>query len=143
MSENRGIKRIPNNKIELVILCRFRVAVNNYQIYVQKCSISPKNPIVVVKNSFNQILLCVIFANFCASSWEKANDLLWPPPHLNGILNYQIILFTNDDQLWQSSGKVQNLAKISLFGGVRRGSNIPIHWKKLQSAPDDAPRSSK
>ena len=33
--------------------------------------------------------------------------------------------------------------KTSLFDGVRRGSNLPIHWKKLQSAPDDAPRSSK
>ena len=33
MSEIRGIKRLPNNKIELVILCRFRVAVNIYQIY--------------------------------------------------------------------------------------------------------------
>ena len=60
-----------------------------YQICVQKCSISPKNPIAVVKNSLNQVLLCVSFANFCASSWEKANGWLWPPPHLNGLLNYR------------------------------------------------------
>ena len=67
----------------------FVKTVEKYQIYVQKCSISPKNPIAVVKNSLNQVLLCVIFANFCASSWEKANGSLWPPPHLNGLLNYQ------------------------------------------------------
>ena len=46
-----------------------------------------------------------------------------------------------------SYGKVQAKSKIwrktSLFGGAWRGSNLPIHWKKLQSAPDDAPRSSK
>ena len=61
--------------------------VKKYQIYVQKCPISPKNPIAVVKNSLNQVLLCVIFANFCESFWEKANGWLWPPPHLNGLLN--------------------------------------------------------
>ena len=33
MSEIKGIKRLPNNKIELVILCRFRVDVNIYHIY--------------------------------------------------------------------------------------------------------------
>ena len=63
----------------------FVITVKKYQIYVQKCSFSLKNPIAVVKNSLNQVLLCVIFANFCASSWEKANGWLWPPPHLNSL----------------------------------------------------------
>ena len=58
----------------------------------KKGSISPKNPIAVVKNSLNQVLLCVSFANFCASSWEKANGSLWPPPHLNGLLNYALVV---------------------------------------------------
>ena len=65
----------------------FVITVKKYQIYVQKCSFSLKNPIAVVKNSLNQVLLCVSFANFCASSWEKANGSFWPPPHLNGLLN--------------------------------------------------------
>ena len=63
----------------------FVITVKKYQIYVQKCSFSLKNPIAVVKNSLNQVLLCVSFANFCASSWEKANGSLWPPPHLNAM----------------------------------------------------------
>ena len=67
----------------------FVITVKKYQIYVQKCSFSLKNPIAVVKNSLNQVPLCEIFADFCASSWEKANGWLWPPPHLNGLLNYQ------------------------------------------------------
>ena len=70
----------------------FVITVKKYQIYVQKCSFSLKNPIAVVKNSLNQVLLCVSFANFCASSWEKANGSLWPPPHLNGLLNYALVV---------------------------------------------------
>ena len=75
-------KRISNFSKKNIFFVK---TVKKYQIYVQKFSISPKNPIAVVKNSLNQVLLCVSFANFCASSWEKANGSLWPPPHLNAM----------------------------------------------------------
>ena len=84
----------------------FVITVKKYQIYVQKCSFSLKNPIAVVKNSLNQVLLCVSFANFCASSWEKANGSLWPPPHLNAmaywimLLLLPILTFTSLNQFW-------------------------------------------
>ena len=87
--QSDGVAFFPADGVELDMLYEkndfFVNTVKKYQIYVQKCPISPKNPIAVVKNSLNQVLLCVIFANFCESFWEKANGWLWPPPHLNSL----------------------------------------------------------
>ena len=70
-----------------------------------------------MKNSPKQIHFCLFLANFGLLREENAFGPLRPPPHLQGLWYYQICRSQKDNQLWQSSGEVQNLAE-----------NIPIWW---------------
>ena len=59
--------------------------------FIGKLSISKKYIWELSKNYwYRKMCLQIHFLrSFCASSWGKANGSLWPPPHLNGLLNYQ------------------------------------------------------
>ena len=66
---------------------------------------------LVVKNSAKQILFCLVFAIFGPFLEKIAYGPLRPPPGPHGLLYYQKGMSQKDNQLWQSSGEVQNLAK--------------------------------
>ena len=69
----------------------------------------------VVKNSPKQVHFCLFFAIFWPFREENVFGPLRPPPHLQGLWYYQICRSQKNSQLWQSSGKVQILAKNTLI----------------------------
>ena len=69
----------------------------------------------VVKNSPKQTNFCLFFAIFWPFREENVFGPLRPPPHLQGLWYYQICRSQKNSQLWQSSGKVQILAKNTLI----------------------------
>ena len=73
---------------------------------------------LVVKNSAKQIFLCLVLAIFGPFLENIAYGPLRPPPGPHGLSYYQKRMSQKDNQLWQSSGEVQNLAKNTL---VQRG----------------------
>ena len=73
---------------------------------------------LVVKNSGKNIFFCLVLAIFGPFLEKTAYGPLRPPPGPHGLSYYQKGMSQKDNQLWQSSGEVQNLAKNTL---VQRG----------------------
>ena len=63
------------------------------------------------KKGAKQIFVCLFLAIFGPFLEKIAYGPLRPPPSPRGLLYYQKRMSQKDNQLWQSSGEVQNLAK--------------------------------
>ena len=73
---------------------------------------------LVVNNNAKQLFVCLFLAIFDPFLEKIAYGPLRPPPGPHGLSYYQKRMSQKDNQLWQSSGEVQNLAKNT---PVRRG----------------------